>query len=395
MRHTSVKNIVMLNRLSYLLAGLLVATGSYSQPTGIVTCGCANCRSSKNLCGCAPNEAGTNQLVQLSGEILQVEATTNRSSIYVLCNGRICQAVLHASLPESLTPRLRQETPAQLTGMLIKTPDERNQPSEWKLLLRSSDDIQLGKRPLLTRTQRASLFTFSALLGSLCFAIALFFLIRWWRQRKKAYAMELILAERKRIAADFHDTIEQGLATASLILKATLERENTANSRGIQLALHALATTQNAARAAVWNLQPEALRDRSLSEALQEIVDAIDVSGKIRVSCDLAALPAQLPERLATGLYAIVREACANVVKHSQATELTLAATAHAQGLTLTLADNGIGFDPARANDPGQSHFGLASMRERAQRLNLNLTITSTPATGTTLQIVLPHEVLT
>jgi signal transduction histidine kinase len=302
--------------------------------------------------------------------------------------------VLHAPLPDTLTARLRQETPAQLTGMFIKTPDERNQPSEWKLLLRSIDDIQLGKRPMFTRAQRASLFTFSAILGSLCFITALVFLARWWRQRKKAYAMELILAERKRIAADFHDTIEQGLATASLILKATLERENHTDSRGIQLALQALSTTQNAARAAVWNLQPDALRDRSLSEALQEIVDAIGVSGKIHVACDLSALPAQLPERLATGLYAIVREACANVVKHSQATQLTLTAAQTTHGLTLTLADNGIGFDPAHVNAPSQGHFGLASMRERATRLGLSLTITSTPGTGTTLQVTLPHEVL-
>jgi hypothetical protein len=303
----------MLNRHSILLAGSLLAVlVSDAQPSDGVSCGCTNCSSVKNTCGCHPNGLGTNQLVQLSGEILQVEATTNRSSIYVLCNGRVCQAVLHAPLPDTLTARLRQETPAQLTGMFIKTPDERNQPSEWKLLLRSIDDIQLGKRPMFTRAQRASLFTFSAILGSLCFITALVFLARWWRQRKKAYAMELILAERKRIAADFHDTIEQGLATASLILKATLERENHTDSRGIQLALQALSTTQNAARAAVWNLQPDALRDRSLSEALQEIVDAIGVSGKIHVACDLSALPAQLPERLATGLYAIVREACAN-----------------------------------------------------------------------------------
>lgn len=367
---------------------------SDAQPSDGVSCGCTNCSSVKNTCGCHPNGLGTNQLVQLSGEILQVEATTNRSSIYVLCNGRVCQAVLHAPLPDTLTARLRQETPAQLTGMFIKTPDERNQPSEWKLLLRSIDDIQLGKRPMFTRAQRASLFTFSAILGSLCFITALVFLARWWRQRKKAYAMELILAERKRIAADFHDTIEQGLATASLILKATLERENHTDSRGIQLALQALSTTQNAARAAVWNLQPDALRDRSLSEALQEIVDAIGVSGKIHVACDLSALPAQLPERLATGLYAIVREACANVVKHSQATQLTLTAAQTTHGLTLTLVDNGIGFDPAHVNAPSQGHFGLASMRERATRLGLSLTITSTPGTGTTLQVTLPHEVL-
>ena len=82
----------------------------------------------------------------------------------------------------------------------------------------------------------------------------------------------------------------------------------------------------------------------------------------------------------------IVREGVTNAVRHAHASDITVELTAE-RGIRLTIADNGIGFDPATVSRGG---FGLRSMRERARAAGGDLEYSSRPGAGTQIEVMLP-----
>ena len=89
---------------------------------------------------------------------------------------------------------------------------------------------------------------------------------------------------------------------------------------------------------------------------------------------------------VASGLYRILQEAMANVLKHARASEVKVAIAFEPAAVSITVADNGNGFD--EGNHPGG--YGLANMRERAEEMGGEFQITSAPGEGTSVQVTLP-----
>jgi signal transduction histidine kinase len=86
-------------------------------------------------------------------------------------------------------------------------------------------------------------------------------------------------------------------------------------------------------------------------------------------------------------LYQIAREAVTNAIQHGQATRIDIAVAYDGSHVSVTVNDNGCGFEPngataARSDEP---HFGLDTMRERAEKIGGSLRVESTPGTGTTV----------
>jgi signal transduction histidine kinase len=86
----------------------------------------------------------------------------------------------------------------------------------------------------------------------------------------------------------------------------------------------------------------------------------------------------------------IAQEALANVVRHSQATRVTVDLRYHPNELTLTVADNGIGFQTSDATLSAKGHFGLQGMRERAEQIAATLSVESSPQSGTKVILHVP-----
>ncbi len=85
-----------------------------------------------------------------------------------------------------------------------------------------------------------------------------------------------------------------------------------------------------------------------------------------------------------------LQEALLNIRKHAKASQVSIALTPEpGGGARLSIEDNGCGFDPALAR-PG--HFGLLTMRERAEALGGTLAVSSAPAQGTALVVTVPGE---
>ena len=110
---------------------------------------------------------------------------------------------------------------------------------------------------------------------------------------------------------------------------------------------------------------------------------------KVRLELELDDEDDAAPE-VRESLLRIVSEAISNAVRHGAASSITIK-LAKAPDLRLSIADDGIGFDPDRARDgrPELDGFGLVSMSDRAERLGGSLLVRSRPGTGTEVEVVL------
>jgi signal transduction histidine kinase len=99
-------------------------------------------------------------------------------------------------------------------------------------------------------------------------------------------------------------------------------------------------------------------------------------------------VPARIPRDVALCMFRIVQEGLRNAIKHSGAEEVSVHLAGGPAGLALTIADDGVGFDPAVEGSEG---LGLVSIRERLEPLEGTLRIRSSPGTGTRIEVTVPR----
>lgn len=205
------------------------------------------------------------------------------------------------------------------------------------------------------------------------------------------------LEERQRLARELHDSVSQALYGIQLGAQTAREMLNadspTANLKAelaepldyvVALAEAGLAEM----RALIFELRPEALKTEGLVGALTKQANALRVRHHLRVKIELGEEP-DLPLETKEALYRIAQEALHNIVKHAQATQVTLGLRDHDEVIELYVRDDGAGFDPS-GTFPG--HLGLRSMRERTARLDGALEITSAPKQGTQIGVRIPFR---
>jgi signal transduction histidine kinase len=203
-----------------------------------------------------------------------------------------------------------------------------------------------------------------------------------------------VLEERNRMAQEIHDTLAQGftgivvhLEVAEDALAGDSEEARAHLQRAQNLARQSLAE----ARRSVWALRPRALEKTELAGALQNLADQLAADMPMHVKFSIRGTARSLPAKIEANLLRIAQEALTNVFKHAHAKEVRIELTFDERGTCLGVSDDGIGFDPSlKAQDSG---FGLVSMRERAQGMGGELTLTSQPGCGTQVLVVVPLPV--
>ena len=196
-------------------------------------------------------------------------------------------------------------------------------------------------------------------------------------------------AERSRIARELHDDISQQMALLAVELQrmAGLAREGRGDSEAL-------------ARGAVERVQGVTRSLRDLSHRLHParlrllgLVAALDGLQRELSGPDMAitfvhdGVPEVLPQDFTLCLFRIVQEALQNAIKHSRARQVSVRLVGDRDGLKLTIADDGVGFDLAEAWGRG---LGLLSMSERLEPIDGTFKIDSTPGAGTRLEVVAP-----
>jgi signal transduction histidine kinase len=203
------------------------------------------------------------------------------------------------------------------------------------------------------------------------------------RERAKE---EGISAERSRLARDLHDSVTQMLFSASLIaevLPTVMNRDPDEGQRALeelrQLTLGALAEM----RSMLLELRPDRLQTARLEDLLRQLGESVAGRMRIPVQVEIGS-PPELPPEVRLAFYRIAQESLNNITKHSSATRVDIHLYADTGGAALTISDNGYGFQPQQV--PGD-RLGLSLMRERANSIGAELTITSHPGQGTQVAV--------
>lgn len=203
--------------------------------------------------------------------------------------------------------------------------------------------------------------------------------------------------ERRRLAAEIHDTIAQGLTGIIAQLQVvtntpdrTLAREHI--DRAMKLARHSLGE----ARRSVQNLAPVALENDGLPGALRKTVaDWAERTG-VRAEFTVTGASEQLHAELAATLLRIAQEALSNASRHARATRVGVTLTYLGDEVILDIRDDGQGFDPLAVRErTGTGGFGLDGMRARAERIAGSLTLESERGHGTAVSArvpLVPHD---
>lgn len=184
------------------------------------------------------------------------------------------------------------------------------------------------------------------------------------RQQKRLFRSRTLMAERKRMADDLHDTIEQHLVGAGMLVKLGRLKE----------AQDVLVRAKREIRDIVWGLKNDDMMRLSPADMLRQLAHAENTKGLCRVDTRLSGLPAKMDAARMRDLSLIVREAIGNAIKHGGAKKVALTAdTTDGGGWLLRVANDGAPFDPATAPSAAEGHFGLEGMRHRARRLGAAL----------------------
>jgi signal transduction histidine kinase/ligand-binding sensor domain-containing protein len=197
-------------------------------------------------------------------------------------------------------------------------------------------------------------------------------------------------AERKRIAADLHDSLGQNI----IIIKnrALLGKKAGSDKEMLSEQLDEIERTATAAlvdmRKISHNLRPFNLERFGLTETIAHSVKDADASSGIGFRTELDTIDNLLPPAHEIHLFRIVQEALNNILKHSEAASASVSITRESASLHLSVSDNGRGFDAAK--DTPRRGIGLKDIEQRVSLIGGHMTIDSRPGNGTILTVIVP-----
>ena len=202
-----------------------------------------------------------------------------------------------------------------------------------------------------------------------------------------------VIEERSRIAREMHDSLAQILGYLGLELQTleALARQGATEQllEQLQSARKTIKSAQADVRENILSLRTTLAGDKGLYAALQEYVDEFGVQTGIRARLSHpAGAPPPLAPLAEAQLVRIVQEALTNVRKHADAHSVNVNLSLQVDRLRVQIVDDGAGFDPEKS--AGNRHFGLQTMRERAESAGGVLVVHSHKGEGTRVELVLP-----
>jgi signal transduction histidine kinase len=206
--------------------------------------------------------------------------------------------------------------------------------------------------------------------------------------------LEERVGERTRIAQELHDTLLQNITGLSLQISGLAKRVSGPES--LKASLNDLRQQAEdclrEARQSVWDIRSPESESIDLAAEIAASGTQLTAGRTARFSFRVEGQPFEVPANTRQQLLRIAREAITNSAQHAHASRIEARLSYKRDAVVLRIADNGLGFNVSEAQRlPG--HFGLATMRERAARIQATLTIVSNPEQGTMIEVVTPVAV--
>ena len=348
-------------------------------------------------------------LVQVSATLLAQKANATGQVLELQEQQRVFTATLAAgqgALPD-LPPGSRLDVRGVCDNETVaapsvgeKSPRVQLRPS-LNLLLRSPADVRILRGPPWWTWRRTA-----ALVGGLLLVLIVTLLwVQLLRRRlERQQAARLVFSrqvlkrvedDRRRIAANLHD----GLGQVLLLIKhhALLAMQRSPDEQHVQQRLDEISAVTSQAieevRQITHGLRPYQLDRLGLTQAIRTSVSQAAGNSPMVFAIRVEDVDGLFDEDAEIHIYRIVQEAVTNVGKHSAATEAAVVIKRRPGVVSLSIRDNGRGFDPARAAADPERGYGLSGMAERARILGAALVIDSRPGGGTSLTVEVPAPV--
>jgi signal transduction histidine kinase len=227
---------------------------------------------------------------------------------------------------------------------------------------------------------------------------------KWAEQELRRYAdgmraisrrlVEVQETERRWLANELHDLVGQKLTALNINLNI-VKIESTpyiATQIGPRLedSLKLVEETIESIRDVMAELRPAVLDDFGLTPALRWYADQFVKRMGVATTVIEQGPARRLPQTAEEAFFRIAQEALANVAKYARAEKATLTLDNSPRAKSLTIADDGCGFDPSASQQPARDHgWGLMIMRERAAAVGAELSVESAPGRGTRVMVTL------
>ncbi len=201
--------------------------------------------------------------------------------------------------------------------------------------------------------------------------------------------------ERRRISSDLHDDIGQSVTALKFGLHrlASTPRLGGGATKLVSECIGMADATLERVRQLAYDMRPPQLDQLGLEEAVHWLVERQRAATGIDIKCHFnGLLNRRFGQAMESACYRIAQEALSNASRHAGASSILVAVEASARALTLTVRDDGRGFDasPGARRAPKSSSLGLISMDERAQLAGGRLVVQSDPGQGTIIRAVFP-----
>jgi len=196
--------------------------------------------------------------------------------------------------------------------------------------------------------------------------------------------------ERMRLAKDIHDSVGQHLSAIKFYIGTSADAVEDPKQKSILLKANAaLVDVQADMRNICFNIMPKSLEIFGLIKAVEELCSKDQLLNQIKIIIKESDDFPRLPLQQEFALFRIIQEFINNALKHSKANSLRIEFKYKKKLVLISLADNGIGFDPAKIRNRG---MGLNNVRSRIRPYNGEVDIISQPGKGTRYEISVPME---
>jgi signal transduction histidine kinase len=340
--------------------------------------------------------ASDGDLVTLDGRLVQQIVHNDRQDLLLDVGGITVTAVFEGGGLDRIPTESQVRVTGGLRGSAVREVNRyRTAISAAHLWLTRPTDLQVLRQPAWWTPHRVALAAASAAAAvAATGAIAAGWITLLRRQVTRQLAViegglraEAVAEERRRIAGEFHDSLEQGLAALSLRLGMAAGRLPAGDARGVlEHQRQLLGWLQTETREFLWDLRDPIRPESDLGETLAAQVD--NLRSLTAVPLDLALPPAvpPLPATVQHQVVRIVREAVHNAIRHAGAGRIEVRVVpsdrppeaGSVPELVVEIRDDGRGFDAEGAR-AARGHYGLKGMEERAARIGGTLVIDSRP----------------
>ncbi|MGN6293671.1 MAG: PAS domain S-box protein [Chitinophagaceae bacterium] len=205
---------------------------------------------------------------------------------------------------------------------------------------------------------------------------------------------EIILAimnaqenERKELAYELHDNVNQILSSSRLMLEVAIEKPGISHEF-MRRSLRYLQDAVTELRKISHSLIPGTLRDISLEAAIEEVVQNINATRKIKITYqkEIELSGKNILPEIQLAILRIVQEQCNNILKHANATEASISLNIDSREILLLIDDNGNGFDTVNT----KKGLGLNNIFNRTAYYHGSIQLDSSVGNGCSLQIRIP-----